>query len=164
MKKTQKEKPTREHLEPLVYRTRPFCWVNVAAAGALIVSFWLLLGPSILCVVVSVILLWWAYDAFRHRDDCITLTENGIGLDRVRVIEYGKKTVRLDHVDIEWRYVRDVELYGGKAAHININAHNKIYTVYIDFYMFFGTKFKSWQKAIKEYSQMPGTHIKRWQF
>ena len=162
MKKTQKEKPTREHLEPLVYRARPLCWVNVAVAGALIVSFWLLFDSSILCVVVSVLLLMLAYVAFRHRNDCITLTEKGIGLDHVRVFEYGKKTERLDHVDIEWRYVRDVELYGRKAGHIDVNAHNKTYTVGLDYYMVFGTKKKSWQKAIKEYSQKPGTHIKRW--
>ncbi|MBO7489572.1 MAG: hypothetical protein J6T88_04770 [Bacteroidales bacterium] len=162
MKKKQKEKPTREHLEPLVYRTRPICWVNIAISGALIVSIWLLLGPSILCVVVSVLLLLWAYAAFRHRNDCITLTEKGIGLDHVRVFEYGKKTQRLDHVDIEWRYVRDVELYVLREGYIAVNAHDKTYTVDLEYYMVFGTKLKSWQKAIKEYSQKPGTHIKRW--
>ncbi len=162
MKKTQKEKPTREHLEPLVYRARPLCWVNVAIAGTLIVSFWLLFDSSILCVVVSVLLLMLAYAAFRHRNDCITLTEKGIGLDHVRVFEYGKKTERLDHVDIEWRYVRDVELYVLKEGYIAVNAHDKTYTVDLEYYMVFGTKLKSWQKAIKEYSQKPGTHIKRW--
>ncbi len=162
MKKTQKEKPTREHLEPLVYRARPLCWVNIAIAGALIVSIWLLFDSSILCVVVSVISLWGAYAAFRHRNDCITLTEKGIGLDHVRVFEYGKKTERLDHVDIEWRYVRDVELYVRRQGYIDVNAHNKTYTVDLEYYMVFGTKLKSWQKAIKQYSQMPGTHIKRW--
>lgn len=162
MKKKQKKKPTREHLEPLVYRARPICWVNIAIAGALIVSVWLVLGPSILCVVASVLLLLLAYAAFRHRNDCITLTEKGIGLDHVRVFEYGKKTERLDHVDIEWRYVRDVELYGLRQGYIAVNAHDKTYTVYIEYYMVFGTTLKSWQKAIKEYSQKPGTHIKRW--
>ena len=110
MKKKQKKKTAQEHLEPLVYRARPICCVNIAIAGALIVFFWLLFDSSILCVVVSVLLLLLAYAAFRHRNDCITLTEKGIGLDHVRVFEYGKKTQRLDHVDIEWRYVRDVEL------------------------------------------------------
>ena len=162
MKKKQKKKPTREHLEPLVYRARPICCVNIAIAGALIVSFWLLFDSSILCVVVSVLLLMLAYVAFRHRNDCITLTEKGIGLDHVRVFEYGKKTERLDHVDIEWRYVRDVELYVRRQGYIDVNAHNKTYTVDLEYYMVFGTKLKSWQKAIKEYSQMPGTHIKRW--
>lgn len=162
MKKKQKKKTAQEHLEPLVYRARPICCVNIAMDGALIVFIWLLLGLSILCVVVSVLSLLLAYAAFRHRNDCITLTEKGIGLDHVRVIEYGKKTERLDHVDIEWRYVRDVEFYGSKAGYINVNAHNKTYTVSLDYYMVFGTKLKSWQKAIKEYSQMPGTHIKRW--
>lgn len=162
MKKKQKKKTAREHLEPLVYRARPICYVNIAIAGTLIVSIWLLLGPSILCAAVSVISLWGAYDAFRHRDDCVTLTEKGIGLDHVRVFEYGKKTERLDHVDIEWRYVRDVELYGLRQGYIAVNAHDKTYTVYIEYYMVFGTTLKSWQKAIKEYSQMPGTHIKRW--
>ncbi|MBQ3949604.1 MAG: hypothetical protein II661_03935 [Bacteroidales bacterium] len=162
MKKKQKEKPTQEHLEPLVYRARPICCVNIAIAGALIVSFWLLFDSSILCVVVSVLLLMLAYVAFRHRNDCITLTEKGIGLDHVRVFEYGKKTERLDHVDIEWRYVRDVELYVRRQGYIDVNAHNKTYTVDLEYYMVFGTKLKSWQKAIKEYSQMPGTHIKRW--
>ncbi len=144
----------------MVYRARPICWVNIAISGALIVSIWLLLGPSILCVVVSVLLLLWAYAAFRHRNDCITLTENGIGLDHVRVFEYGKKTQRLDHVDIEWRYVRDVELYVLREGYIAVNAHDKTYTVDLEYYMVFGTKLKSWQKAIKEYSQKPGTHIK----
>lgn len=162
MKKKQKKKPTREHLEPLVYRARPICWVNIAITGALIVFIWLVLGPSILCVVVSVLLLLWAYAAFRHRNDCITLTEKGIGLDHVRVFEYGKKTQRLDHVDIEWRYVRDVELYVLREGYIAVNAHDKTYTVDLEYYMVFGTKLKSWQKAIKEYSQKPGTHIKRW--
>lgn len=160
MKKKQKKKTAREHLEPLVYRARPICYVNIAIAGALIVSFWLLLGPSILCVVVSVLLLLLAYAAFRHRNDCITLTEKGIGLDHVRVFEYGKKTERLDHVDIEWRYVRDVELYVLREGYIAVNAHNKTYNVDLEYYMVFGTKLKSWQKAIKEYSQKPGTHIK----
>jgi len=146
----------------LVYRTRPICCVNIAMDGVLIVSIWLLLGPSILCVVASVLLLMLAYAAFRHHNDCITLTEKGIGLDRVRVFEYGKKTERLDHVDIEWRYVRDVELYVGKEGHIDVNAHDKTYNVDLEYYMVFSTKLKSWQKAIKEYSQMPGTHIKRW--
>lgn len=162
MKKKQRKKPAQEHLEPLVYRARPICWVNIAIAGALIVSVWLVLGPSILCVVASVLLLLLAYAAFRHRNDCITLTEKGIGLDHVRVFEYGKKTERLDHVDIEWRYVRDVELYGGKYGYIDVNAHNKTYTVGLKYYMVFPTKLKSWQVAIKEYSQKPGTHIKRW--
>ena len=163
MKKKQKKKTAQEHLEPLVYRARPICCVNIAMDGALIVSIWLLLGPSILCVVARVLSLLLAYAAFRHRNDCITLTEKGIGLDHVRVFEYGKKTQRLDHVDIEWRYVRAVELYVGKQGHINVNAHNKTYTVDLEYYMVFGTKLKSWQKAIKEYSQMPGTHIiKRW--
>ena len=101
-----------------------------------------------------------AYAAFRHRNDCITLTEKGIGLDHVRVFEYGKKTERLDHVDIEWRYVRDVELYVLREGYIAVNAHNKTYNVDLEYYMVFGTKLKSWQKAIKEYSQKPGTHIK----
>ena len=163
MKKKQKKKTAQEHLEPLVYRARPICCVNIAIAGALIVSFWLLFDSSILCVVVSVLLLMFAYVAFRHRNDCITLTEKGIGLDHVRVFEYGKKTERLDHVDIEWRYVRDVELFvSERQGHIDVNAHNKTYTVDLEYYMVFGTKLKSWQKAIKEYSQMPGTHIKRW--
>lgn len=162
MKKKQKKKPTREHLEPLVYRARPICCVNIAIAGTLIVSFWLLFDSSILCAAVSVISLWGAYDAFRHRNDCITLTEKGIGLDHVRVFESGKKTQRLDHVDIEWRYVRDVELYVRRQGYIDVNAHNKTYTVDLEYYMVFGTKLKSWQKAIKEYSQKPGTHIKRW--
>ena len=162
MKKKQKKKTAQEHLEPLVYRARPICWVNVAIAGALIVSFWLLFDSSILCVVVSVLLLLLAYAAFRHRNDCITLTEKGIGLDHVRVFEYGKKTERLDHVDIEWRYVRDVELFVRRHGYIDVNAHNKTYTVDLEYYMVFGTKLKSWQKAIKQYSQMPGTHIKRW--
>ena len=162
MKKKQKKKKAQEHLEPLVYRARPICCVNIAISGALIVFIWLVLGPSILCVVASVLLLLLAYAAFRHRNDCITLTEKGIGLDHVRVFEYGKKTERLDHVDIEWRYVRDVELVGGKAGYIDVNAHNKTYMVDLEYYMVFGTKLKSWQKAIKEYSQMPGTHIKRW--
>ena len=39
MKKKQKKKTEQEHLEPLVYRARPICWVNVAIAGTLIVSF-----------------------------------------------------------------------------------------------------------------------------
>ncbi len=146
----------------MVYRTRPVCCVNIAIAGALIVSFWLIFGPSILCVVASVLLLWSAYAAFRHRNDCITLTEKGIGLERVKVFEYGKKTQRLDHVDIEWRYVRDVELVGGKVCQIDVNAHDKIYTVDLEYYMVFPTKLKSWQEAIREYSQKPGTHIKRW--
>ena len=159
----QRKKPAQEHLEPLVYRSRPICCVNIAMDGVLIVSIWLLLGPSILCVVASVLMLLLAYAAFRHRNDCITLTEKGIGLDHVRVFEYGKKTERLDHVDIEWRYVRDVELYGIKGGYIAVNAHDKTYTVDLEYYMVFGTKLKSWQKAIKEYSQMPGTHIiKRW--
>ena len=162
MKKKQKKKTAQEHLEPLVYRARPICCVNIAIAGALIVSFWLLFDSSILCVVVSVLLLMLAYVAFRHRNDCITLTEKGIGLDHVRVFEYGKKTQRLDHVDIEWRYVRDVELYVRRRGYIDVNAHNKTYTVDLEYYMVFGTKLKSWQKAIKQYSQMPGTHIKRW--
>ena len=86
-----------------------------------------------------------------------------IGLDHVRVFEYGKKTERLDHVDIEWRYVRDVELFVSKRqGHIDVNAHDKTYTVDLEYYMVFGTKLKSWQKAIKQYSQMPGTHITRW--
>lgn len=164
MKKKQRKKPAQEHLEPLVYRTRPICCVNIAMDGALIVSIWLLFDSSILCVVASVLLLWSAYAAFRHRNDCITLTEKGIGLDRVRVFEYGKKTQRLDHVDIEWRYVRDVELYGSKPGYIDVNAHDKTYTVDLDYYMFFGIKLKSWQKAIREYSQKPGTHIKRGYF
>ena len=162
MKKKQKKKTAQEHLEPLVYRARPICCVNIAMDGALIVFIWLVLGPSILCVVASVLFLMLAYPAFRHRNDCITLTEKGIGLDHVRVVEYGKKTERLDHVDIEWRYVRDVELYVGRQGYIDVNAHNKTYTVDLEYYMVFGTKLKSWQKAIKEYSQMPGTHIKRW--
>ena len=163
MKKKQKKKTAQEHLEPLVYRARPICCVNIAIAGALIVSFWLLFDSSILCVVVSVLLLMLAYVAFRHRNDCITLTEKGIGLDHVRVFEYGKKTERLDHVDIEWRYVRDVELFvSERHGHIDVNAHDKTYIVDLEYYMVFGTKLKSWQKAIKEYSQMPGTHIKRW--
>lgn len=160
MKKKQKKKTAQKHLEPLVYRARPIYYVNIAVAGALTVSIWLLLGPSILCVVVSVISLLLAYAAFRHRNDCITLTEKGIGLDHVRVFEYGKKTERLDHVDIEWRYVRDVELYVLREGYIAVNAHNKTYNVDLEYYMVFGTKLKSWQKAIKEYSQMPGTHIK----
>lgn len=160
MKKKQKKKTAQKHLEPLVYRARPICCVNIAIAGALIVSFWLLFDSSILCVVVSVLLLLLAYAAFRHRNDCITLTEKGIGLDHVRVFEYGKKTERLDHVDIEWRYVRDVELYVLKEGYIAVNAHDKTYTVDLEYYMVFGTKLKSWQKAIKEYSQKPGTHIK----
>lgn len=163
MKKKQRKKPAQEHLEPLVYRARPICCVNIAIAGALIVSFWLLFDSSILCVVVSVLLLMLAYVAFRHRNDCITLTEKGIGLDHVRVFEYGKKTQRLDHVDIEWRYVRDVELFvSERHGHIDVNAHDKTYIVDLEYYMVFGTKLKSWQKAIKEYSQMPGTHITRW--
>ncbi len=163
MKKKQKKKTAQEHLEPLVYRARPICCVNIAIAGALIVSFWLLFDSSILCVVVSVLLLMLAYVAFRHRNDCITLTEKGIGLDHVRVFEYGKKTQRLDHVDIEWRYVRDVELFvSERHGHIDVNAHDKTYIVDLEYYMVFGTKLKSWQKAIKEYSQMPGTHITRW--
>lgn len=160
MKKKQKKKTAQKHLEPLVYRARPICCVNIAIAGALIVSFWLLFDSSILCVVVSVLLLLLAYAAFRHRNDCITLTEKGIGLDHVRVFEYGKKTERLDHVDIEWRYVRDVELYVLREGYIAVNAHDKTYTVDLEYYMVFGTKLKSWQKAIKEYSQKPGTHIK----
>jgi len=159
MKKKQKKKTAQEHLEPLVYRARPICCVNIAMDGVLIVFIWLLLGPSILCVVASALLLMLAYAAFRRRNDCITLTEKGIGLDHVRVFEYGKKTERLDHVDIEWRYVRDVELNGNKPGFIDVNAHDKTYTVDLDYYMFFGIKLKSWQKAIKEYSQMPGTHI-----
>lgn len=91
MKKKQKKKTAQEHLEPLVYRARPICCVNIAIAGALIVSIWLLLGPSILCVVVSVLLLLLAYAAFRHRNDCITLTEKGIGLDRVRFLNMARK-------------------------------------------------------------------------
>lgn len=162
MKKKQKKKTAQEHLEPSVYRARPICCVNIAMDGVLIVFIWLLLGPSILCVVASALLLMLAYAAFRRRNDCITLTEKGIGLDHVRVFEYGKKTERLDHVDIEWRYVRDVELYVGRQGYIDVNAHNKTYTVDLEYYMVFGTKLKSWQKAIKEYSQMPGTHIKRW--
>ena len=162
MKKKQKKKTAQEHLEPLVYRARPICCVNIAMDGALIAFIWLALGPSILCVVASVLLLLLAYAAFRHRNDCITLTEKGIGLDRVKVFEYGKKTQRLDHVDIEWRYVRDVELYGLRQGYIAVNAHDKTYTVYIEYYMVFPTKLKSWQKAFREYSQKPGTHIKRW--
>ena len=162
MKKKQRKKPAQEHLEPLVYRSRPICCVNIAMDGVLIVSIWLLLGPSILCVVASVLLLLLAYAAFRHRNDCITLTEKGIGLDRVKVFEYGKKTQRLDHVDIEWRYVSDVELFGDKICQIDVNAHDKIYTVDLEYYMVFPTKLKSWQKAFREYSQKPGTHIKRW--
>ena len=164
MKKKQRKKPAQEHLEPLVYRTRPICCLNIATAGALIVSFWLIFGPSILCVVASVFFLLLAYAAFRHRNDCITLTEKGIGLDHVRVFEYGKKTERLDHVDIEWRYVRDVELYVLREGYINVNAHNKIYNVDLEYYMVFPTKLKSWQKAIRQYSQKPGTHIKRGYF
>ena len=162
MKKKQKKKTAQEHLEPLVYRARPICCVNIAMDGALIAFIWLALGPSILCVVASVLLLLLAYAAFRHRNDCITLTEKGIGLDHVRVFEYGKKTQRLDHVDIEWRYVRDVELYVRKEGHIDVNAHDKTYTVDLEYYMVFPTKLKSWQKAFREYSQKPGTHIKRW--
>lgn len=163
MKKKQRKKPAQEHLEPLVYRTRPVCCVNIAMDGVLIVFIWLVLGPSILCVVASVLLLLLAYAAFRHRNDCITLTEKGIGLDHVRVFEYGKKTERLDHVDIEWRYVRDVEWFvSERLGHIDVNAHDKIYTVDLEYYMVFGTKLKSWQKAFREYSQKPGTHIKRW--
>jgi len=162
MKKKQKKKTAQEHLEPLVYRARPICCVNIALSGALIVFIWLVLGPSILCVVASVLLLLLAYAAFRRRNDCITLTEKGIGLDHVRVFEYGKKTERLDHVDIEWRYVRDVELYVGRQGYIDVNAHDKTYNVDLEYYMVFGTNLKSWQKAIKEYSQKPGTHIKRW--
>ena len=147
----------------MVYRTRPICCVNIAMDGALIVSVWLVFGPIILCVVASVLLLLLAYAAFRHRNDCITLTEKGIGLDHVRVFEYGKKTERLDHVDIEWRYVRDVEWFvSERLGHIDVNAHDKIYTVDLEYYMVFGTKLKSWQKAFREYSQKPGTHIKRW--
>lgn len=39
MKKKQKKKTAQEHLEPLVYRARPICYVNIAMDGALIVLF-----------------------------------------------------------------------------------------------------------------------------
>lgn len=53
-------------------------------------------------------------------------------------------------------------MVGGKVCQIDVNAHDKTYNVELEYYMVFPTKLKSWQEAIREYSQKPGTHIKRW--
>lgn len=149
------KKIEQKQLEPKVFKTTAVVWSNIAAEVASSGFLLWVSNSSIFIVLISVFVLLCAYYEFRHRNDCITLTQEGIGLDHVKIYDGSKKAVKCDHVDIEWRYVRRVEIGAEfRTSHIWVYAHNKLYHVDTSDYIFIGRQLKSWQKAIEEYGQV----------
>ena len=141
------------------FRAKTVCWANIVGIVALSGFWWWAFDSVVINGLLSVICLCEAYNAFRHRNKCITLTEEGIGLDKVSIIDGRKdKVEKCRHIDIEWRYVRRVELHEyARIDAMEVYAHNKIYIVDTRYYAFLGiqSKLKRWQKAIKDYGHVP---------
>ena len=141
------------------FSAKRICWVNIAGLAAIAGSVWWALDSVIFNVLLSAICLLESYDAFRHRNNSITLTEEGIGLDKVSIIDGKKGNIeKCSHVDIEWRYVRRVELHKYNYNHaMEVYAHNKTYLIDTRYYNFFDLQFqlKRWQKAIRDYGHVP---------
>ena len=140
----------------IVHRTKTVCWVNIVAIAAVAVFVWCVIDSAVVNGLISVLFLWLVYDYFKHRNECITLTEEGIGLDKVCIIDGGKKKEKCNHIDVEWRYIRRVEFYMGfNYCDMKVCAHNRIFLVDTSNYVFFTLQMKRWQKVIEEYGQVP---------
>ena len=143
----------------LVYRTKTICWVNIATATAIVGFCWGAINSVVFNGLISVLILWPIYDAFKHRNESIILTEKGIGLDKVCIFDGNtNKEEKCSHVDIEWRYVRRVELhFYYRSSSMDVYAHNKLYLVDTSYYYTFGRQIqaKRWRKSIEEYGQVP---------
>ena len=143
------------HLPPMVFKAKVVCWVTVIIGIVIIaVVWWVAIKYPIISVVVSVILVWEVYGYFVHRNDCIVLTEQGIGLDHARCLLTPSE--RYNHIDIEWRNVKRIELTQyPRNIEILVYTCSKTYVVDLSYYMVFATPFKRWNKAIKEYGHIP---------
>ena len=148
-----------KHLPPLVYKASAIRKWTVVIGIVLIPVFWWAFDLPVLSAAFSVIVVCIVVHFFIHRNDRITLTEQGIGLDRVRVFEGRKKVGMYDHVDLKWQDVSKVELhYVYWCSFLWVFVHDKKYFVNTEFYSSLDViKFKSWRKTIEEYGNVPCT-------
>lgn len=130
--------------------------MNIVATAAVAVVCWWAIDSAVINGLFSVVFLWMAYYYFKHRNERITLSEEGIGLDKVCIIDGIKKNEKCNHIDIEWRYVRRVEFdMGLNYCDMKVYAHNRTYLVDTSNYVFFAVQMKRWQKVIEDYGHVP---------